>query len=155
MGKSAKISLTVNSDMTLIEDIEGCLEFDLGSKGYPDDESYIVRVAAREALINAVKWGGTEPGQTIDIEYEIDERNVNITITDQGNKTFNYREFLDNYSARSGDRADYISESILSGHSHRIGLFLMGTIMDTLDVTDIMNDGRKVGTRVHMVYRKK
>ncbi len=78
-------TLVIGSDLKEVRQVERRLLREVADHGYSDSACFAIRLAVEEALNNAAKHGnGLDPNKSITVSYEVDEKSVRITITDEG-----------------------------------------------------------------------
>jgi serine/threonine-protein kinase RsbW len=78
-------SIVVDSRPSSLGDVcKQILEY-VKSKQFGEEDQFAVHLALEEAFNNAVEHGNAgDPAKTVQIEYSIDERRIEIRMTDQG-----------------------------------------------------------------------
>lgn len=100
--------------------------------GFPDEDTYRLGYAVREALVNAVVHGNRySANKTVHLRVAYSERGIEILVQDQGE------------GFRAGDQADPLAEENLMNQSGR-GLALIKAFTDEL----IVESAQPSGTRV-------
>ena len=124
--------LVINSDLKAARKAERAVLNELARLGYSPSATFAVRLALEEGLNNAIHHGNCrDPGRKVRIAFDVDEKCVSITITDQG------RGF--DPAAVPDPRADENLEKP-SGR----GIMLMRAYMDEVRFNNI-------GNEVHMI----
>jgi anti-sigma regulatory factor (Ser/Thr protein kinase) len=159
MSDSTKKALIINSDMSLLDILHDNFNFDLEANGYCEEEAHNVSIAYFEILKNAMMWGGTELGQTVDIEYEITPKHVSATITDHGKGRFLLENCLKRYDSMTPEQIiDFITKNKHERQNDHAGagLYIVSRMVDLLEASEIKDgSGAKAGTSIHFVYRRK
>jgi len=77
--------MVIPSDTESARCVEHRLLDELKGHGYCCAAVFAIKLALEESLHNAIEHGnGRDPKKKIEISYEIDPRQVSITVTDQG-----------------------------------------------------------------------
>lgn len=77
--------MVITSDLNEARRLEEQLLEEVVRRGYGEAEVFAIKLALEEVLVNAIKHGNKyDPSKTIQVDHEIDEHRVVITITDEG-----------------------------------------------------------------------
>ncbi len=77
--------MIIASELKAAKEAENALMREIGRHGYNQEAMFAIRLAAEEALVNAVRHGnGFDPDKQVHIEYQVDPHKVVLTVTDQG-----------------------------------------------------------------------
>ncbi len=108
---------------------------EVARRGYGKAEVFAIRLALEEVLVNAIKHGNKhDPNKSIQVDHEIDENRVVLTITDEGE------------GFRPADVPDPTADENLEKPCGR-GLMLMQAFMD-----EVVYNNR--GNQVRLIKRK-
>jgi len=107
----------------------------LGRRRFSEEDQFAVHLALEEAFNNAVEHGNRgDPAKTVQIDYTVDDRRIEIRMTDQGNG-FEPRKVAD----------PRLDENIFQATGR--GLLLMRAYMDTVEYNSQGNSVRMVRSR--------
>jgi serine/threonine-protein kinase RsbW len=80
-----RVSYTLDSTLETVDNAEQAASRIALEAGFGDDEVMQISMAVREAAVNAVLHGNAyDPGKKVNLEFERTERDLVITIRDQG-----------------------------------------------------------------------
>ena len=80
-----RVSYTLESTLESVNQVEQKATEVAAGAGLGEDEQYQVAMAVREAAVNAVLHGNAyDPGKKVELEFERTNRDLVITIRDQG-----------------------------------------------------------------------
>jgi serine/threonine-protein kinase RsbW len=78
--------MEVHSSLSALEGVCKVILDLLGRYKYGDEDIFAVHLALEEAFSNAVEHGNRgDPNKTVRIDYAIDDKRVELRLTDQGN----------------------------------------------------------------------
>ena len=78
-------SVTIHDDPELYRGLEDEILGAASACGYDETSVFAIRLALEEAVVNGFKHGNRgKPGETVDVEWAIDERAVRIVVEDRG-----------------------------------------------------------------------
>ena len=77
--------MVILSDFRSARNVEQRVLDELETCGYDQSTIFAVKLALEESLNNAIKHGnGLDPNKKIEIEFNVNSRQVDITVSDQG-----------------------------------------------------------------------
>jgi serine/threonine-protein kinase RsbW len=80
-----RVSYTLDSTLETVDSAEQAASRMAAEAGFGDEEVMQISMAVREAAVNAVLHGNAyDPGKKVSLEFERTERDLVITIRDQG-----------------------------------------------------------------------
>jgi serine/threonine-protein kinase RsbW len=80
-----RVSYTLDSTLETVDSAEQAASRMAAEAGFGDEEVMQISMAVREAAVNAVLHGNAyDPGKKVNLEFERTERDLVITIRDQG-----------------------------------------------------------------------
>jgi serine/threonine-protein kinase RsbW len=83
--KSESLSLTLNSTMESVAQVEAAADKLAATAGLGEDDRFHLAMAAREAAVNAVLHGNEyDPARSVKASFENTGKDLVITIADQG-----------------------------------------------------------------------
>lgn len=127
--------LVVASRLSCLEDVCKVILDQLAKYSFGQEDIFAVHLALEEAFSNAVEHGNKgDPEKTVQIDYSIDEKQVEIRLTDQGNG-FDPKGIPD----------PRLAENI--GEARGRGLLLIRAYMDQVQFTPKGNSIRMVRFR--------
>jgi serine/threonine-protein kinase RsbW len=86
MGVPPKpVELTIASDLAEARRVQEDVEQALQASGYTEHETFAIKLALEEALVNAIKHGNQmDPDKQVFVVYKVTSERFEIRITDQG-----------------------------------------------------------------------
>ncbi len=79
------VKLVIPSKLTELPGVQQAIINEVKGLGYGKDEVFAIRLALDEAVTNAIHHGnGDDPKKQVTIEYQVDEKAVRISVTDEG-----------------------------------------------------------------------
>jgi serine/threonine-protein kinase RsbW len=127
--------LAIHDSRAEIERVEKALLEAVERHGYPETSRFALRLALEEALVNAFRHGHKDmPGETVEVEWTIDDRACTITVRDRGP------------GFQPGDVPDPTLDENLDVPSGR-GIMLMRAYMSSVEYNE-------AGNAVTMVYER-
>jgi serine/threonine-protein kinase RsbW len=83
--EKASLKFDIASDLAASRDVQRAVLDALAAHGYSDNAIFAVKLSLEEALVNAIKHGNKlDPGKRVRVAAEIDNRQCQIVIEDQG-----------------------------------------------------------------------
>ena len=80
-----KFSFVIPSDFTAGRDVQRQIMADVARNGFDDDNTFAIRIALEEALVNAIKHGNRlDPGKKVRVEATVTPDRAEITVEDEG-----------------------------------------------------------------------
>jgi len=77
--------MQIPSTYEAAKQVEDAVLKELDRHGYDDVAAFAVKLALEESLNNAIKHGnGLDPDKTVEVDYDVDARQITITVADQG-----------------------------------------------------------------------
>jgi len=77
--------LSIASDLAQVGEVRRRVLEEVARKGYSSSAAFAIRLALEEGLNNAVLHGnGRDPNKHVEIAYDVDPKQVRITIRDEG-----------------------------------------------------------------------
>ena len=77
--------MVIASKLEAAREVEKALLGEAARHGYDEAAKFAIKLALEEALNNAIKHGnGYDPAKTIEVLFNVNSRQTEITITDQG-----------------------------------------------------------------------
>ncbi len=125
--------------------------------GYDEGSINGVSTAIYEALSNAIRWGNGEAREKpVEVLLDIDPRYVDVHVNDCGTQRVDFSTATTPINEMTPEQLlEVISDSYAAERHSRIGMNFMRIFMDVVEFTDIVDlFGEKVGTEVHMAYRR-
>ncbi|MDH7598896.1 MAG: ATP-binding protein [Sedimentisphaerales bacterium] len=127
--------MEVHSSLSALEGVCKVILDLLGRYKYGDEDIFAVHLALEEAFSNAVEHGNRgDPNKTVRIDYAIDDKRVELRLTDQGNG-FDPQKVPD----------PRLEENITEARGR--GLLLIRAYMDQVEFTPKGNSVRMVRMR--------
>ena len=86
-GSSAAGSFraTIPSDFNAGRDVQERILADVQNQGFTSDNTFAIRIALEEAMVNAIKHGnGLDPAKKVHVESRVTPKRIEITIEDEG-----------------------------------------------------------------------
>jgi serine/threonine-protein kinase RsbW len=122
-----KFQIIIPSEPAAGQSVQDRIMGILEARGFTDRDSFGVRLALEEALVNAMKHGnGLDPSKKVIVECEVEDHRVQIEVEDEG------RGF------DPGDVPDPTDEENLDKPSGR-GLMLMRAFMTRIEYNSLGN----------------
>jgi serine/threonine-protein kinase RsbW len=79
------VKATIPSDYNAGRDVQERILEDVQRHGFSTDDTFAIRIALEEALVNAIKHGNRQdPGKMIRVEARVTKKRAEITIEDEG-----------------------------------------------------------------------
>jgi anti-sigma regulatory factor (Ser/Thr protein kinase) len=129
----------------------------MSEDGYQETEIYDVALCACDIVKNAIKWGnGNAVSETFDVELNLYDDGIEIDVTDRGKKPFDIGVPISEYPA-NGTREEILAyfNKNHEKDSNGVALFMNSINMSQLYSYPVMENGRQVGTTVHIAYGRK
>jgi serine/threonine-protein kinase RsbW len=95
MSAVTRAEVTIPSETSAGLEVQERIVGALEERGYPMKDTFSVRLALEEALVNAIKHGNQlDPDKSVIIAWEVGDQTCRVTIEDQG-KGFNPADLPD------------------------------------------------------------
>ena len=84
-GAFVATHLVIPSDLTAAREVEKRVSDQVARYSYDEAARFAIKLAVEEGLNNAIKHGNRfDPTKMVEVQYEINENRVSVTITDEG-----------------------------------------------------------------------
>ena len=84
-SSAGSFRVTIPSDFNAGRDVQERILADLQRHGISSDNTFAIRIALEEAMVNAIKHGnGLNPDKKVHVESRVTPKRVEITIEDEG-----------------------------------------------------------------------
>ena len=79
------LRVTIPSEFSAGRDVQERILADVQRHGFSTDDTFAIRIALEEAMVNAIKHGNRlDPGKKVHVESRVTPKRVEISIEDEG-----------------------------------------------------------------------
>ena len=77
--------MVIPSELAAAREVEKRVSEQVARYSYDEAARFAIKLAVEEGLTNAIKHGNRfDPTKSVEVQYDIDENHVSVTITDEG-----------------------------------------------------------------------